>query len=295
MVGSVSPVGRVAGLFAVAAALCGLVAPAFPLVVERGGPGVGAAANGWDFLPPLAGAVVLGVAGVLCVRGVLPRLGLAAVGTVGAASVGLLAQTLFRYDTGQRSGRDLPLPVAMVRGFRYDAATGLHLQLAASVLAVTALALVLFAWPRTWMEDDGSFEGLRPLFGGLGLFAGFLAAAGVCLAVGDSAVASVGPQSLLNRTGLDGWGTGGLALVLLLGGVVAASLRPRLSAVGAYAALAAMTANQALAGGLLVARSTVLRPAVGGVTLVLAAFAFTGLAVGAWRMSREPGPDDNPV
>ena len=295
VVGEVSPLGRLAGVLAVAAALCQLVAPAFPLVVERGGPAVGGAANVWDFLPPLAGAVVLGAAGVLCVRGALPRLALATVGTFGAASVGLLAQILFRYDTDQRSSRDLPLPVAMMRGFRYDPATGMHLQLAAGVLAVTALVLVLLAWPRTWMEDDGSFDELRPLFGGLGLFAGFLAAAGMCLAVGDSAVPAIGPQSLLGRVGLDGWGTGGLAAILLLGGVVAASLRPRLATVGAYAGLAAVTGGQALGGALLVARSTMLRPSVGGITLFLAATAFAALAVGAWWMSREPVPDDDPM
>ncbi|HEX5496272.1 MAG TPA: hypothetical protein VFX70_17035 [Mycobacteriales bacterium] len=287
VVGAVSPLGRLAGVAAVAAALTGLAAPALPLVVRSGGSGVGAAANAFDFLPPLVVAVVLGAAGVSCVRGTLPRMGLAAIGTAGAASVGLLLQTLFLADAGRRTSRDLPLPEAMVRTFRYHPAGGLHLRLAAEALAVAALVLVLLAWPRTWMEDDGAFDRRRPLFGGLGLFVGFVAAGGVCLALGDSDTPAIGPQSLLGRTGLDIWGTAALALALLLGGVVAASLRPRLAAVGAYAGLAAVTGGYALRAALLVARSTALRTSVGGVVLLVGAVGFAALAAGAWRTSPE--------
>lgn len=290
VIGSVSPLGRVAGALAVAAACCHLLAPAFPLVRQHGGPSgpggsaLGGAANAWDFLPPLVLALVLGAAGLACLRGVLPRLGLAVVATVGAASVGLLAQAAFLYG-GERTSRDLPLPVAMVRTVRFDPATGLHLTLAADALAVAALVLVVAGWSRTWMDDDGGFDALRPMFGGLGLFTGFVAAAGVCLAIGDSDSEGIGPASLLARSGLDAWGTAALAVALLLGAVVAASLRPRLAAVGAYAGLCAVTAGYALRGGLLVARADLLHAGVGLVALFLAAAGFAALAVAAWRMS----------
>lgn len=287
VVGTVSPLGRVAGVLALAAALGEMAAPAFPLVVRSGGSGVGGAANAFDFLPPLVTAVVLGAAGVTCLRGVLPRLGLATIGTFGAASVGLLLQTLALYGTG-RTSRDLPLPEAMVRTFRYDPATGLHLRLAVGALAVAALVLVLLAWPRTWMEDDGSFDERRPLFGGLGMFVGFVAAAGVCLTAGDSDTPAIGPQSLFGRTGADRWGTAVLAVALLLGGVVAASLRPRLATVGAYAGLAGLTGGYALSPALLVARSTALHVSVGGIVLCVGAAAFAALAAAAWQVSRAP-------
>lgn len=289
---------RVAGGLAVLAALCGVLAPMFPMVTERtpsGGTGgdFGSAANLFDFVPPLAAAAVLGTAGVLVLRGRLPRFGLAAIGVFGAGSIGVLMQTIYLYDTANRSSRDLPLPVGMVRSFRYDPATGLHLKLLAGILAVAALVTVALAWSRTWVEDDGGFDLLRPLFGGFALLPGFLAMAGVCLAAGVSDVALNGPQSIVRRDGVDMVGTIVLALVLLGGAVIAPSIRPRQATVGVFAGLAAFTGAETLRSGLLVARADTLSLGLSGIVMVLATCFFVALAVTAWYMSRLPDPDDD--
>lgn len=300
VVGAVSPAARATGAVAVLAAVCRLLAPVFPLVTERGGngasggSGVGAAANVFDFVAPLVAAATLGTAGVLTVRARLPRFGMAVIAAFGAASLGLLLQTVFLYQDG-RTSRDLPLPVAMVRSFLYEPATGLHLRLAAHALSVLALVLVLRTWPRTWMEDDGSFDALRPRFGAVSLFAGFLGAAGLSLPGGDSDFPTLGPQSILGRFGLDAWGVAVFAAVLLVGAVVAPSLRPRLATVGMYLGLAAVTGVQALDTVLLVARVDSLHANLAGALLVLAGVAFVLLALAAWRMSRDRAPEHSPA
>jgi iron complex transport system permease protein len=262
------------------------------MATEQGGGGVGGAANAFDFVPALMAAGVLGAAGALTVRGRLPRFGMAAVAAFGAVSAGQLLQAFFLYQGG-RTSRDLPLPVAMVRSFLYEPSTGLHLRVAAHALAVLALLLVLRSWPRTWMEDDGSFDPLRPRFGAVSLFAGFVAAAGVSIPAGDSDFPTLGPQSLIGRFGLDAWGTAILAAVLLVAAVVAPSLRPRLAAVGMYVGLAAATAAQAAETVLFVTRADGLHANLGTALPVVAAVAFAALAVGAWRMSQDGAAADD--
>jgi hypothetical protein len=68
--------------------------------------------------------------------------------------------------------------------------------------------------------------------------------------------------------------------------VVAATLRPRLGAVGAYAGLAATLLSIGLAIALLVARSPVLGVSAGGVGVLLAALAVAVLGLVAARVGR---------
>jgi hypothetical protein len=70
--------------------------------------------------------------------------------------------------------------------------------------------------------------------------------------------------------------------------VIAATLRPRLAVVGAYAGLAAVLLSEGLAAWLLVARSPVIGASAGGVGTLLAALAVGLLAWSAlgWRARR---------
>jgi hypothetical protein len=77
-----------------------------------------------------------------------------------------------------------------------------------------------------------------------------------------------------------------LALGAAAWAVLAATLRPRLAVVGAYAGLAATLLTIGLANGLLVIRSDALGSTAGGVGILLAALAAAVLAVTASRIGR---------
>lgn len=284
-------VARIIGGLAVLGSLLLLVAPGFDLVTEDSGSGAGAAPNILDFAGPLLVAAVVGGAGALCVLGRLPRLGLAVIVGAGVLSIGLLIQTLYLYDSAARSSRDLPLPIALVRTFPYDPATGIRLLVAAYVLFVAALVLTCWAWPRTWMEDEGGFDALRPRFAGLGFLVGFVAVMGVYLEPSTSDLTGFAQESLVQRDGLDAVGGVVLAGALVICSVLAPSLRPRLAVVGMYLGLFAIMGGYALRNALLVARSTFLDTSPGGVAQFVGALGFALLALGAWRMSRQPVPE----
>jgi hypothetical protein len=337
IVGAVSPLTRAAGGLALLAALVLLVRPALPLVRTAGAPAgtgasvggtavggtaVGSADNLWDFVVVLPAVAVLAVAGAMCVRARLPRFGLAAVIAAGALGVGELLRVLSLLQASQRLGLDLPIPAGQVRVFRYSPGPGLWLWLAGCLLLVAAGVLAVLAYRRTDMDDDGSFDRLRPLFGGLSLVAALLVVGGIVLAAADPtggepgisltvpqrleldrvglalpapdlplSVNSAAAMALVDRPALDQLGGLLLALAAAVAVVLASTLRPRLAAVGMYLGLAGLLGSTALSTWLLIIRSTALSVGPGAVLLAAAALALAGLALAGWRMTPPAGTE----
>jgi hypothetical protein len=288
VVGPVPVLARVSGGVALGAAGLLLVAPAFPLA-RTGGQNLGGAGNLFGFVPALPLVAVVAAAGVLVVRGRLPRLALAALLSAGTLAAGLLLRTLALLDTGARSTLDLPLGIGT--SARYQAAAGLVVPAVGYGLLAAAALLAAVAWPRTLMEDEGDLDPRRPRLAGWGLAVGVLVALVLGMAPYASSIAP-GIPTLPERSGLDLLG----ALVLALGGmawaVISATLRPRLAVVGAYAGLAAVLLSEGLADWLLVARSPAIGASAGGVGTLVAALAVAVLAwvsLGRWG-PRRPVP-----
>jgi hypothetical protein len=288
VVGPVPPLVRVAGGLGLAGAVVLLAAPAFPLA-RSGGRDLGGAANALDFVPPLPLAAVVAVAAVLCVRGQLPRLGLAALLSAGTLAAGPLLRTLALLDTGSRSTVDLPLGIGT--SARYEVGTGLVALAVAYGLLVATAVVAAVAWPRTVMEDEGDFDPRRPRLAAWGLAAGVFAALVLGMSPYSSTTA-LAPPTVPERAGPDLLGGLVLALGAAIWAVIAATLRPRLAVVGAYAGLLAVLAAEGLAVALLVARSPVLDASAGGIGTLLAALAVAGLlawAAAGGRLRRRPG------
>lgn len=287
LVDSVSPLARVAGGLAVLAALTQLVGSALPLAA---GPDGQSSGGGGDVGVVLVAAAVLGVAGVLCALGRIPRLGLAAIAVLGGCALGQGVRLITLYTRTGDVSRDLPLDP---RVFPWDADTGAAVLLVGYGLAALALATAVLAWSRTWMEDDGGFEARRPLFGGLGLLVGVLAAVGLCMAPGDSDLDTLGPASVVNQHQPAQAGTILLAAVLVLAAVTAATLKPRLATVGAYAGVAAVMLTETLRAFALIGRVPGVGVGVGTVLMLFAAVVFCVLAVAAWRISPPAEEDEH--
>lgn len=282
VIGPVPVLTRVAGAVAVLAALVLLVAPAFPLATSAGVE-LGAPGNLFAFLPPLPLVAVVGAAGVLCARGLLPRLGLAVLLPAGTLGAGLLLHTVRLFDTGTRTTVDLPLGIGT--SARYDVGAGLVVPAAGYGLLVAAAVLAAVGWPRTLMEDLGDLDPRRPRLAAWGLAVGVFAALVLGMASYSSSVAP-GAPALPERSGLDLLGS--LLLVLGAAGwaVFAATLRPRLAVVGAYAGLAAALLTVGLSAGLLIARSPVTGASAGSVGVLIAAAAAGVLCWSAARIGR---------
>jgi iron complex transport system permease protein len=282
VVGTVPPLARVAGGLAVAAAVLLLIAPAFPLA-SVGGTDLGGPGNLWAFVPALPLVAVLGAAGGLAVTARLPRLGLAVLFPAGTLAAGLLLQTLGLLRTGSHTTLDLPLGIGT--SSRYEVGPGLVAYVAGYGLLVLAAVLGAAAWPRTIMEDGGDLDPRRPRLAAWGLAVGVLTALVLGMAPYSSAIAP-GAPTLPERHGLDLLGALLLALGAAAWAVLAATLRPRLAVVGAYAGLAATLLTVGLADGLLVARSDALGTSAGGVGVLLAAAAAAVLTLAAARIGR---------
>jgi hypothetical protein len=275
VVGTVPPLARVAGAVALAAAVLLLAAPAFPLArsggVDLGGPG-----NAWAFVPPLPLAATVAAAGVLAVRGRLPRLGLAVLFPAGTVAAGLLLQTASLLRAGSHSTIDLPLGIGT--SARYEVGAGLVLSAVGYGVLVAAALLAAAAWPRTIMEDTGTLDPRRPRLAAWGLAVGVLTALVLGMAPYSSSIAA-GAPTLPERHGLDLLGAAVVALGAAAWPVLAATLRPRLAVVGAYAGLAATLLSIGLGIALLVVRSPAIGTSAGGVGVLLAALAAAILAL----------------
>jgi hypothetical protein len=279
VIGEISLLTRLGGGLAVAAALVRLVAPGFPLAHASGRSLSGSNALDWIMLLPLVGAV--GAAGVLCVLGRLPRLGLAVLLPVGTAAVGDLLRTAYLLDAAGRSSQDLPLGIGS--SFRYQIGAGLTLRAVADGLLVAALVAAAAGWARTVMEDDGSVDGWRPWFACSGLVVGVLAAITVGMSQLDTSVPGATAPPLLEQSGLAEVGGLVFTAAVSVWAALAAKLRPRLAMVGAFAGVAAVLATDGLTAALLAVRSPVLGVGAGCITELLAAALAGLLAVAAGR------------
>jgi hypothetical protein len=294
VVGAISPLTRLAGALAVLCAALLLLQPAFALVREAGR-GLGGAHNLWDFVVPLPAAAVIGTAGALCLLGRLPRLGLAALIAAGGYGLGELVRTAALLDTSGHSSIDLPMPEGLVRSFRYVAGPGLVLRMVALAGLTVVLVLAVLAWRRTVMDDDGSFDPLRPTFGAVGLAGALVGFAAVAFppAFPVPGGLTITVPSLFDRSGLDllgGWLLVGAVTVVAVG---AATVRPRLAVVGMFGGLAAMFGTAGLGNLLLVVRSTALELDTGTAFQLAAAVVFAALAVAAWRITRRPAGEQD--
>jgi len=284
VVGTVPALARVAGAVAAAAAVVLLVAPGFPLA-RSGGADLGGPGNAFAFVPPLPLALAVAAVGVLAAGGRLPRLGLALLFPAGTVAAGLLLQTASLLRTGSHSTIDLPLGIGT--SARYEVGPGLIASVVGYGLLVAAALLAAAAWPRTVMEDTGELDPRRPRLAAWGLAAGVLTALVLGMAPYSSSIAP-GAPTLPERHGLDLLGAVVVALGAAAWAVIAATLRPRLAVVGAYAGLAATLLTIGLSIWLLVARSPALGTSAGGVGILLAALAAAILAFVAARLGRRP-------
>ena len=286
VVGPVPVLARVAGALAVLGVLLRLAVPAIPLAhagpIDLGG------GNAFDWIALLPFAAVVGAGGALCALGRLPRLGLAVLLTAGTAIAGLLLITGYQLDSGDRSSQDLQIGLA--GSFHYSVGGGLLLQFIADAVLVAAFLVASVAWSRTGMEDEGRFDGLRPRFATAGLTVGLVAAVAVGMPQLSSSVSGAAAPGVLQQDGLALLGGLVLALAVAGWGVIAATLRPRLATVGAFAGLAAVLLTEALRSALTAARSPVVGAGPGMITELIAVAGFALLAVGAWRLSARPAP-----
>ncbi len=284
-----SPLARVAGALALAGAVCRVVVPALPLASVHGRD-LPASRNGFDWLVllPLVGAVA--VAGLLCLRGKLPRFGLAVLLVAGSAAVGQFLHVLYLFATGRSS---LDLPLALGSSSPYQAGGGLVALAISAGLLVAAFVLAGLAWSRSEMEDDGALDRARPRLATAGLIAGVFTGIVLGTAPYRSSVFGLG-LPLLQRSGLDRVGGIVTALAVVGWAVIAATLRPRLATVGAYLGLAAVLATDSLGNALLIVRTSWLGVSMGEACELVVAGVFAALAVAAWRY-RSVGGRAEPV
>jgi len=285
VVGTVPVLARVAGAVAVLAAVLLMIAPAFPLA-RAGGVEFGTPGNAWAFVPPLPLAATVAAGGALAARGRLPRLGLAVLFPAGTIAAGLLLQNVALLRTGSHSTIDLPLGIGT--SARYEVGPGLVMSVVGYGVLVAAALLAAVAWPRTIMEDTGDLDPRRPRLAAWGLAAGVLTALVLGMAPYSSSIGA-GAPTLPERHGLDLLGGAVVALGAAVWAVVAATLRPRLAVVGAYAGLAATLLSIGLAIALLVTRSPALGTSAGGVGVLLAALAAAVLGLVSARLGRPGG------
>ena len=237
-----------------------LVAPAFPLAkvggAELGGPG-----NAWAFVPPLP-LVALRRGGWRAGRpgpAAAARPGRAVPGRHGRRRAAAAEVALLR--TGSHSTLDLPLGIGT--SSRYEVGPGLVVPVSGTRCWSPRRCWRPSAWPRTIMEDGGDLDPRRPRLAAWGLAVGVLTALVLGMAPYSSPIAP-GAPTLPERHGLDLLGAAVVALGAAAWAVLAATLRPRLAVVGAYAGLAATLLTLGLANGLLVARSDALGPPAPG-------------------------------
>jgi hypothetical protein len=301
VVGDVPRTARVAGGLLVFAALAGLAA-LFPTYLVVGGHdltlGGGAGGVLAGLVVPLASLAV----GAGLAAGRVPRLGLAYAGVGGALALGALLIEVYRGSTSTvRPGIEV-LAGERVLTSSVDTGAGWWLAVAGLALTVLAGACAAAAWGRTLMEDRGALDPARPGLAGAAVLLGVLTVLCLALPAADVpdrlvddpttglevVVEQQGPQALLERPGLALLGGLLLAGAVVLGSVLAPSLRPRLAAVGGFLAVAATVLAAGLSGLRDAATSDDLEWTVPGAGLLAAGLAYALLTVLAWRLRRTP-------
>jgi hypothetical protein len=299
VVGTVPTGARIAGVLLVLAALAGVVA-LFPTYLVVGGQELHSANGVGGVLSALLVPVVELVVGLLLLRGVLPKFGLAFAGMTGALSVGLLLIEIYRGSSSTaRPG------VEVIAGERVltssvEVAPGWVLGVVALSLTVLAGACAVAAWGRTIMDDGGALDPVRSVLACAAVLLGVLTVLCLALPAADvpdqlvldpttglqTVVTREGPQALLERPGSALLGGLLLAGAVLLCSVVAPSLRPRLATVGGLLAIAVVVLAAALTGIRDAAASDDLEWTLPGAGLVVCGVGYAGLTVLAWRARR---------
>ncbi|MGY1821510.1 hypothetical protein [Geodermatophilus sp. SYSU D00079] len=303
VVGTTPPGARVAGALLVLAGLAGVVA-LFPIYLVVGGQEVTQAGGLGSVLSGLVAPLTSAAVGAGLAAGRVPRFGLGYAGVAGALAVGLLLIELYRGEASTtRPG------VEVIAGQRVltssvDIGAGWVLGVIALALTVLAGALAAATWGRTVMEDAGSLDPVRPRLAALAVLLGVGTVLCLVLPAADvpdrlvtdpttglqTVVEQDGPQGLLERPGLALLGGLLLAGAVVLGSVLAPSLRPRLAAVGGLLAIAAVVLTAGLAGLRDAAVSDELEWTLPGAGLLLAGLGYVALTVLAWRLHRSTAP-----
>ncbi len=301
VVGDVPTAARVAGVLLVLAGLAGLAA-LFPTYLVVGGRALTLGGGAAGFLAGLVVPVASGAVGAGLAAGRVPRLGLAYAAVAGALALGSLLIELYRGSSSTlRPGIEV-LAGERVLTSSVETGPGWWLEVAGLALTVLAGACAAAAWGRTVMDDRGRLDPVRPALAGAAVLLGVLTV--LCLAlpaadvpdrvVDDPAtglevvVEQPGPQALLERPGLALLGGLLLAGAVLLGSVLAPSLRPRLAAVGGFLAVAAAVLGAGLAGLRDAVASDDLEWTVPGAGLLVAGLGYAVLTLLAWRLRRTP-------
>ena len=299
MVGDVPALARLSGALLVLAAVVG-VAAVFPTYLVIGGQELSTVHGVGSLLTALLVPVVTLAVGVVLVRGVVPKFGLAYAGVLGALAIGQLLIELYRGSSSTtRPG------VEVIAGERVltsgvEVGAGWVLGVVALALAVVAGVVAAAAWGRTVMQDGGALDPVRSGLAGAAVLLGVATVLCLALPAADvpdqlvtdpttglqTVVTREGPQALLERPGMALLGGLLLAGAVVLCSVVAPSLRPRLAAVGGLLAIAVVVLATALTGLRDAAASADLAWTLPGVGLLFAGLGYVLLTGLAWRLRR---------
>lgn len=269
--------------------------------------------SGRDVVPPTEPlAVVVGLLWPLAVlalaaclvTGRWARAGYAGVIAAGLISLGELVLDLYTLsDERAHPGYEVFFGQRLLTT-SIEPATGAWLLLAGHAALGLALLVLLLPGARPQATDDTSFDGSRPLLGGLALFGGGLALVALVAApvsVPDRAVVDPdtgltvpapvpGTIAVLDRTGLALAGGILLAVAAATAVCLAPLIRPRLATVAMFAALAVYLGTRGVLAGLDASRSADVVLGFGAVALLIAAAYLAALAVVAGRSRRPVAP-----
>jgi hypothetical protein len=296
VVGPVPALARAVGVLLVLAGLAG-AAGAFPTYLVVGGHRLALATGVGSALVALFVPVADLLVGTTLLRGRLPKFGLAFAGISAALAVGPLLIEIYRGSSSTAR------PAIEVLAGRPVLTSSVHVG-AGWVLGAVALALTIvagvaaaLAWGRTVMDDDGGLDPVRSLLAGGAVLLGLVTVLCMTLPAADlpdkvvtdpatgmeTVVTQEGAQALLERPGLALLGGLLLAGAVLLCSVIAASLRPRLAAVGGLLAIAVAVLGAGLTGLRDALSSAQLEWTVPGAGLLLAGVGYALLTLLAWR------------
>jgi hypothetical protein len=299
VVGDVPVPARLSGALLVLAAVVG-VAAVFPTYLTIGGQELSTVHGFGSLLAALLVPVVTLAVGVVLVRGVVPKFGLAYAGVIGALALGQLLIELYRGSSSTtRPG------VEVIAGERVltsgvEVGAGWVLGVVSLALAVLAGVFAVAAWGRTVMEDGGALDPVRSSLAGAAVLLGVGTVLCLALPAADvpdqlvtdpstgmeTVVTREGPQALLERPGMALLGGLLLAGAVVLCSVIAPSLRPRLAAVGGLLAITVAVLAAALTGLRDAVSSDDLDWTVPGAGLVLTGLGYAVLTLVAWRFRR---------
>jgi hypothetical protein len=302
VVGAVPAAARAAGALLVLAALAGAAA-AFPTYLVVGGQELRSADGFGSAVVALLVPVVHLAVGVVLLRGLVPKFGLAYAGVAGALGLGQLMIEIYRGSSSTaRPGVEI-LAGERVLTSGVQAGPGWVLGVIALGLTVLAGAVAIASWGRTVMDDSGRLDPVRSGLAGAAILLGVTTVLSLALPPVDvpdqlvtdpttgleMVVTQEGPQALLERPGLALMGGLLLAGAIVLCSVIAPSLRPRLAAVGGLLAVTVAVLAAALTAVRDAVASDELVWTVPGAGLLATGLGYAVLTTLAWRLRRGQG------